>query len=122
MRKPTSVAQSRLIAISTFNRQCGGMKKPILSEWPCPADGSLLSMQSPWRALNTGAYVRYIASILDQIRDVGTGITNQSGGSKFVVGSGTHGGQINIHTWRSSHEMVGTSTLPFVERVDFGGF
>lgn len=44
--------------------------------------------------------MRYIASILDGTRDVGTGITNQVGGSKFVGGFG--------NAWRlDKHTLLG---------------
>lgn len=38
---------------------------------------------------------------------MGTRLINQSGCSNFVGGLGTHGSQVKIHIWRSSHEIVG---------------
>lgn len=32
-----------------------------------------------------------------------------------------NGGQVNMHSWRSSYQMVGTSTLRFLIYVDLGG-
>lgn len=34
---------------------------------------------------------------------------------------GTYGGQVSIHSWKSSHQMVGTSIIPeALKRVDSG--